>query len=130
MRATVKMGVDVFDVFFFWVIWDLGWGLAFRSWQRLPPALGGLFQLLSSCYPHMSFLSLSAIYFIRRAAGGTGGGSIYGAVNSSLTWAGSELAAPFQRGWAFKGSSGVAVSSLDGLAGVCFSGGWLASALA
>lgn len=42
-------------------------------------------------------LSNSAIYFIRRVAGGTGGGSIYEAASSSLTRLGVELAAPFQR---------------------------------
>ncbi len=47
------------------------------SWQRLPPALGALSQAPLILLSAHELLSISAIYFIRRAAGGTGGGSIY-----------------------------------------------------
>lgn len=62
-------------------------------------------------------ISVSAIYFIRRAAGGTGGGSIFEAVSASLIKFGAERAAPFQR-------VGV-VCRVSGVGGVSLALGWL-----
>jgi hypothetical protein len=62
-------------------------------------SLGRLFlnALSILLFAHDHFRSV-AMYFIRSAAGGTGGGSIYGADSSSLPRTSYELAAPFQRG--------------------------------
>ena len=103
MRALVKMG----NLIFFsgvWVAWV--WGDFSCLGNGFLQLLGGFSAPLILLSAHELFC-LSAIYIIRRAAGGTGGGSIYGSVSFSLTRLGPEHAAPFQRGGVIQIVSGV-----------------------
>jgi hypothetical protein len=93
MRVFARGSVDFFSFFFGVLVLGSSFCLGYGFLQLLEGFSAPLILLSAH-----ELLCLSAIYFIRRAVGGTSGGSIYLANSFALPRTGVEHAAPFQRG--------------------------------